>query len=62
MAHPLLYGQDFGHNLYLGVDSLKTGFPGGTSGKESTWTAVECQRPGEDPLDKGMATHSSILA
>ena len=42
------------------------GFPGGTSGKEA---ACQCRRlrdmvsvPGwDDPLEKGMATHSSIL-
>ena len=41
------------------------GFPGGTSGKE---TACQCRRhkrlgliPG-NPLEEGMATHSSILA
>ena len=42
-------------------------FPGGASGKEST---CQCRRrrdvdsiPGsEDPLEEGMATHSSILA
>ena len=43
------------------------GFPGGTSGKEH---ACQCRRhetqvPSlgwEDPLEEGMATHSSILA
>ena len=40
------------------------GFPGGTSCKEPT---CQCRRCGfslswEDPLEKGMATHSSILA
>ena len=38
------------------------GFPGGASGKEP---ACQCRRHpslgGEDPLEKGMATHSSIL-
>ena len=43
-------------------------FPGGTCGKESP---CQCRRPkrcqfdplgGEDPLEDGMATHSSILA
>ena len=40
------------------------GFPGGSDGKESTcstgdWGSI----PGsEDPLEKGMATHSSVLA
>ena len=43
---------------------LFLGFPGGSDGKESlamqeTWV----QSLGlEDPLEKGMATHSSILA
>ena len=45
------------------------GFPGGASGKKPT---CQCRRPnrcglnprreGEDPLEEGMATHSSILA
>ena len=40
------------------------GFPGGSDGKESaamqeTWVRSLSQ---EDPLEKGMATHSSILA
>ena len=39
------------------------GFPGGASGKEP---ACQCRRHpslgGEDPLEKGMATHCSILA
>ena len=48
-------------------DMERMGFPGGTSGKETdcqsgrheTWV-----RPlgWEDPLEEGMATHSSILA
>ena len=42
---------------------LIEGFPGGSDGKESVCNAVD---PGlvpgwEDPLEKGMATHSSIL-
>ena len=43
------------------------GYPGGTSGKEPTY---KCRRQEmwilslawEDPLEEGMATHSSILA
>ena len=39
------------------------GFPGGASGKES---ACQCRRHpslgGQDPLEKGMATHSSTVA
>ena len=40
------------------------GFPGGISGKESTCNAGDwVQSLGwEDPLEKGMITHSSILA
>ena len=40
------------------------GFPGGSDGKESTCTVGDLgSTPGwEDPLEKGMATHSSILA
>ena len=34
------------------------GFPAGSDGKKKI--CVQCSR--EDPLDKGMATHSSILA
>ena len=36
------------------------GFPHGSDGKEATYSAGD---PGqEDPLEKGMSTHSSILA
>ena len=39
---------------------LEEGFPGGSDGKESACNAGD---PGwKDPLEKGMATHSSILA
>ena len=40
------------------------GFPGGSDGKESACSAGDrVQSQGwEDPLDKEMATHSSILA
>ena len=40
------------------------GFPGGSNGKESPCNAGDpVQSLGwEDPLEKGMATHSSILA
>ena len=40
------------------------GFPGGSDGKESTCTTADpWVRPlgQEDPLEKGMTTHSSIL-
>ena len=41
-----------------------SGFPGGSDGKESAHNAGDLGSiPGlEDPLEKGMATHSSILA
>ena len=40
------------------------GFPGGLGGKESACNVGDlCLIPGwEDPLEKGKATHSSILA
>jgi len=40
------------------------GFPGGSDGKESTCSAGDLGLilGWEDPLEKGMATHSSILA
>ena len=40
------------------------GFPGGASGKESACNVGDLgSNPGlEDPLEKGVATHSSILA
>ena len=36
------------------------GFPGGSDGKESAHSMGDLGW--EDPLEKGMATHSSILA
>ena len=36
------------------------GFPGGSDRKESVYNARDLG--GKDPLEKGMATHSSILA
>ena len=36
------------------------GFPGGSDGKESAHNAGD--QVWEDPLEKGMAIHSSILA
>ena len=36
-----------------------TGFPGGSSGKESTWVQSVVW---EDPLEEGKASHSSVLA
>ena len=44
------------------------GFPGGTSGKEPARQCRRCKNPQvqplgwEDPLEEGMATHSSVLA
>ena len=42
----------------------KAGFPGGSAGKESACNVGDLVLiPGwEDPLEKGTATHSSILA
>ena len=40
------------------------GFPGGSDGKESAamWETWVQSLGREDPLEKGMATHSTILA
>ena len=40
------------------------GFPGGSDGKETTCNVRDLSLiPGlEDPLEEGMATHSSVLA
>ena len=40
------------------------GFPGGSDGKESAYILRDLVQSlgGEDTLEKGMATHSSILA
>ena len=38
------------------------GFPGGSDGKESACNARDPASIQEDLLEKGMATHSSILA
>ena len=43
--------------IYLGVLG---GFPGGSDGKESACNAGDLGW--ENPLEKGMVTHSSILA
>ena len=37
-------------------------FPGGASGKESTWNAGDTGDEGQEALEKGIATHSNILA
>ena len=38
------------------------GFPGGSDGKESAFSTGESPLGWEDPLEKWMATHSSVLA
>ena len=39
---------------------MRLGFPGGSEGKESAYSVGDLGR--EDPLEKVMATHFSILA
>ena len=53
--------QKFGINRY---PQLHMGFPGGSDGKESTCNAEDLGliMGWEDPLDEGMATHSTLLA
>ena len=65
-------GKDTGvgyHSLLQGIFSTQGspawGFPDGSDSKESTCNAEETQVQSlgqEDPVQKGMATHSSILA
>ena len=60
--------QFLGRKIHWRRDRLPTlvflGFPGGSAGKESTCNAGDLGliRDWEDPLEKGTATHSSILA
>ena len=47
------------------IIAFTLGFPGGSDGKESACNAGETwvrSLGWDDPLEKGMATHSSILA
>ena len=48
----------------MGFPGGSEGFPGGSDDKGSSYNAGDSGLiPGsEDPLEKGMATHSSILA
>ena len=48
----------------LGATILDGGFPGSSDGKESAYNAGDQIRSlnREDPLEKGLATHSNILA
>ena len=48
----------FYHSLSSSKEKL--GLSGGLDGKEFTWNAEDLGS--EDPLDEGMATHSSVLA
>ena len=52
------------YKVYFSMSVESAGFPGGSDGKESTyyqetWVQSLCW---EDPLQKGMSTHSNILA
>ena len=49
-------------NIKVGYPYILQGFPGGASGKEPTCQMQVGSLGGEDPLEEGMATHSSILA
>ena len=47
----------------VGIAQVNMGFPGSSDGKESACNVGEPDFPGlEDPLEKGMAIHSSNLA
>ena len=58
--------EDFigkGESFFCPILPVRGGFPGGSDGKESTYSAEDLDLipKWEDPLDEGMATHSSIL-
>ena len=65
---PSMGSRRVGHDWSdLAVAHANMGFPGGTSGKESSWQCRKHEKwvqslGQEDPLEKGMTTHSSILA
>ena len=50
--------------VFLPQGSYRWGFPSGSNGKESACNAGDAGQSlsGEDPLEKGMSIHSSILA
>ena len=52
------------HNNFIDMTIPIVDFPGGSVGKESACKAGDSDSvPGwDDPLEEGMATHSSILA
>ena len=56
--------KSFCYLLFAKNHVIKRGFPGGSDDKESAYNAGDLGLiPGQkDPLEKGMATHSSILA
>ena len=54
--------SDLGFRLYLSHWGFRLGFPGGSDGKESACKVRVSSLSKEDTLEKGMATHSSILA
>ena len=56
--------QDDSSALGLLCPLFPKGFPGGSDGEESAWKGDDPVRSlgQEDPLEKEMATHSSILA
>ena len=56
--------QSAGDGEVMPLHRLKVGFPSGSDDKESACSAGDVRDLGsirKDPLQKGMATHSSIL-
>ena len=58
------YKWTFLSNFKLFISYWELGFPGGSDGKQSACNARDSDSilSWEDPLEKGMATHSSLLA
>ena len=60
LAQDFLFCLSFSVLFRLDSDFHKRAFPGGSDGKESACNMRDLGQ--EDPLEKEMATHSSILA
>ena len=63
-VHEVAKNWDLTERLMLTLPDHTMGFPGGSVDEESAYSAdTQVQsRSGEDPLEKEMATHPSILA
>ena len=61
-SSPLLFLHSTYHHLYTYLVFVSLPHPCGSAGKESACNVGDLVLGWEDPLEKGKATHSSILA